>query len=109
MPFSAVTEGIPAAPHGAGAVLATVALAAGGTLLPFTLFAHGQSRVAAEIAGAFVNLEPLVGATAGVVLFGNPVGPVQVAGGAAIIAGIAMSSLPLLGKALPAPLAARLL
>ena len=86
-----------------------MALAAGGTLLPFTLFAYGQSRVAAEIAGAFVNLEPLVGATAGVVLFGNPVGPVQVAGGAAIIAGIAMSSLPLRGKALPAPLAARLL
>ena len=67
----------------------------GGTLLPFTLFAYGQSRVAAEIAGAF-NLEPLVGATAGVVLFGNPVGPVQAAGGLAIIAGIAMSSLPLL-------------
>ena len=68
----------------------------GGTLLPFTLFAYGQSRVAAEIAGAFLNLEPLVGATAGVVLFGNPVGPVQAAGGLAIIAGIAMSSLPLL-------------
>ena len=65
-------------------------------LLPFTLFAYGQSRVAAEIAGAFLNLEPLVGATAGVVLFGNPVGPVQAAGDLAIIAGIAMSSLPLL-------------
>ena len=96
LPFSAVTEGMPVAPHAAGAVLATVALAAGGTLLPFTLFAYGQSRVAAEIAGAFVNLEPLVGATAGVVLFGDPVGPVQAAGGAAIIAGITMSSLPLL-------------
>jgi O-acetylserine/cysteine efflux transporter len=95
LPFSAVAEGMPAAPHG-GAVLATVALAAGGTLLPFTLFAYGQSRVAAEIAGAFLNLEPLVGATAGVLLFGNPVGPVQAAGGLAIIAGIAMSSLPLL-------------
>ena len=109
LPFSALTEGMPAAPHGAGAVLATGALAVGGTLLPFTLFAYGQSRVAAEIAGAFLNLEPLVGATAGVVLFGNPVGPVQAAGGLAVIAGIAMSSLPLLGTALPAPLAARLL
>ena len=97
LPFSAVAEGMPAAPHRAGAVLATVALAVGGTLLPFTLFAYGQSRVSAEIAGAFVNLEPLVGAMAGVVLFGDPVGPVQAAGGAAIIAGIAMSSLPLLG------------
>ena len=79
-----------------GTVLAVVALAAGGTLLPFTLFAYGQSRVSAELAGAFVNLEPLVGAIAGVALFGNPAGPVQAAGGAAIIAGIAMSSLPLL-------------
>ena len=96
LPFSAIAEGLPVAPHGAGTVLAVVALAAGGTLLPFTLFAYGQSRVSAELAGAFVNLEPLVGAIAGVALFGNPAGPVQAAGGTAIIAGIAMSSLPLL-------------
>ena len=77
--------------------LATVALAVGGTLLPFTLFAYGQSRVSAEVAGAFVNLEPLVGAVAGVVVFGNPAGPGQLAGGTAILAGIGLSSLPLLG------------
>jgi hypothetical protein len=77
-------------------VLAVAALAAAGTLLPFTLFAFGQSRVSAEIAGAFLNLEPLVGALAGVVIFGNPVGPEQVTGGAAIVAGIGLSSLPLL-------------
>jgi O-acetylserine/cysteine efflux transporter len=94
--FTAITEGAPAAPSGPGPVLAVVALAACGTLLPFTLFAFGQSRVSAEIAGAFLNFEPLVGALAGVVLFGNPMGPVQVAGGAAIVAGIALSSLPLL-------------
>ena len=53
--------------------------------------------MSAEVAGAFVNLEPLIGAMAGVVVFGNPMGPVQAAGGAAILAGIALSSLPLLG------------
>jgi len=94
--FTGVTEGAPAAPAGAGPVLAVAALAVCGTLLPFTLFAFGQSRVSAEVAGAFLNLEPLVGALAGVVIFGNPVGPEQVAGGAAIVAGIALSSLPLL-------------
>ena len=109
LPFSAVTEGLPPAPPGAGAIVATAALAAGGTLLPFTLFAYGQSRVAPEVAGAFVNIEPLVGAVAGVVLFGNPAGLAQLAGGAAILAGIALSSLPLLagrgsGRAAP-PLA----
>src|SRR5450755_2032530 len=94
--FTLVTEGTPGPPAGPGPVLAAAALAAAGTLLPFTLFAFGQSRVSAEVAGAFLNLEPLVGALAGVVIFGNPVGPEQVAGGAAIVAGIALSSLPLL-------------
>ena len=77
-------------------MLAVVALAAAGTLVPFTLFAFGQSRVSAEVAGAFLNLEPLVGAIAGAVAFGDPVGLAQIAGGAAIVAGIGLSSLPLL-------------
>jgi O-acetylserine/cysteine efflux transporter len=93
--FAVVTEGVPAAPASAGPVLAVAALAAGGTLLPFTLFAFGQSRVTAEVAGAFYNLEPLVGAAAGAVVFGNPVGIALVGGGAAILAGIGLSSLPL--------------
>ena len=92
---SVLTEGAPALPAGPGPVLAVVALAAGGTLLPFTLFAFGQSRVSAEVAGAFLNLEPLVGAIAGAVAFADPVGLAQIAGGAAIVAGIVLSSLPL--------------
>src|SRR5689334_24377727 len=68
LPIAVVTEGMPAAPAGAGVVLAVVALALAGTLAPFTLFAFGQSRVSAEVAGAFLNLEPLVGAIAGAVV-----------------------------------------
>ena len=86
LPVAALTEGVPAIPHGAGPVLAVAALALAGTLLPFTLFAFGQSRVSAEVAGAFLNLEPLVGAIAGAVAFGDPVGLAQVAGGLAIVA-----------------------
>src|SRR5215475_13634924 len=89
LPVAVLTEGAPAVPGGAGPVLEVLALAAGGTLLPFTLFAFGQSRVSAEVAGAFLNLEPLVGAIAGAVAFGDPVGSAQVGGGAAILAGIA--------------------
>jgi len=96
LPFSVAAEGVPALPAGPGVVLAVAGLAAGGTLLPFTLFAYAQGRVSPEVAGAFLNLEPLVGAVAGVVVFGDPAGPVQLAGGAAILAGIALSSLPLL-------------
>jgi len=96
LPFAAVTEGAPAAPASAGPVLAVVALAAVGTLLPFTLFAYGQRRVPPEIAGAFLNLEPLVGALAGIVVFGDPAGLPQLLGGTAILAGIGMGSLPVL-------------
>lgn len=95
LPVAVTTEGLPGAP-GAGAVLAVLGLTAVGTVAPFTLFAYGQRRVPAELAGAFLNLEPLVGAVAGVVAFGDPAGPRQLAGGIAIIAGIALSSLPLL-------------
>jgi drug/metabolite transporter (DMT)-like permease len=91
-PFSVLTEGMPPAPAGTTSLLAVVALIVGGTLLPFTLFAFGQSRLPAEIAGAFLNIEPLVGAVAGVVVFGDPAGPAQMAGGAAILGGIALSS-----------------
>jgi drug/metabolite transporter (DMT)-like permease len=101
LPVAVFTEGTPAmpgstGPAGLGAVLAVVALALGGTLAPFTLFAFGQSRVSAEVAGGFLNLEPLVGAIAGAVAFGDPVGLVQVAGGLAILGGIGLSSLPLI-------------
>jgi drug/metabolite transporter (DMT)-like permease len=104
LPAAALTGGVPAVPEGAGPVLAVLMLATGGTLLPFTLFAFGQTRVSAEVAGAFVNLEPLVGAIAGVLAFGDPAGPAQVAGGVAIVAGIGLSSLPLVTSRRTAPL-----
>jgi drug/metabolite transporter (DMT)-like permease len=112
LPVAAVTEGVPAATGDGGGMLAVAGLTLLGTLAPSTLFAYGQARVAAEVAGAFVNLEPLVGAAAGAVVFGDPVGMAQAGGGAAILAGITLSSLPLLfrrhsGRApaakLPAP------
>ena len=96
LPFAVVTEGMPAAPPALGPVAVTAALVVGGTLLPFALFAYAQSRVPAEVAGTFLNIEPFVGAVAGVVFFGNPARPGQLAGGAAVLAGIALSSLPLL-------------
>jgi len=91
----AISSGGIAVPSGGELVpvLATLALVVAGTMAPFTLFAYGQKRVPAEVAGAFVNIEPVVGAVAGVVVFGDPAGAGQLAGGLAILAGIAMSSL----------------
>jgi hypothetical protein len=94
--FTVFTEGMPGRPAGMAPVLAVVALGACGTLLPFTLFAFGQSRVSSEVAGAFLNLEPLVGAMAGAVFFGDPAGVGLLLGGAAILAGIGLSTLTLL-------------
>jgi O-acetylserine/cysteine efflux transporter len=91
--YTVVAEGAPAVPARPGPVLAVAALALAGTLGPFTLFAYGQSRVRAEVAGAFLNIEPLVGAIAGVVFFGDPAGPKQLAGGLAVVAGIVLSAI----------------
>src|SRR4051794_33319840 len=91
---NAAFEGLPSAPASATPVVALLALATVGTLAPFALFAYGQSRVAPELAGAFMNLEPLVGIAAGALAFGDPFGPLQLAGGAVILVGIALSTTP---------------
>jgi O-acetylserine/cysteine efflux transporter len=88
-PFAAL-EGLPSAPQ-AGVAVAVAALVLVGTVLPFALFAFGQARVRPEVAGAFVNLEPLVGAAVAVLAFGNPFGVAQTAGTLAILAGIGLS------------------
>jgi drug/metabolite transporter (DMT)-like permease len=95
LPIAVATEGAPGAPSGLGSLLAAAGLAFCGTIIPFTLFAYAQSRVAADVAGAFLNLEPLVGAVAGAVAFGDPAGLAQAVGGAAILIGIVLSSLQL--------------
>jgi O-acetylserine/cysteine efflux transporter len=89
---NAAIEGLPSAPAAVTPVLALAALATAGTLVPFALFAYGQSRVPAELAGAFLNLEPLVGTAAGALAFGDPFGSPQLIGGAAILIGIALST-----------------
>lgn len=93
LPFALVAEGLPpatGAPTGSE-LTAFAALAGLGSVVPFVLYAYGQKRVAPEIAGAFVNLEPLVGAAIGAFAFGDPFGPAQLAGAAAIVGGILMS------------------
>jgi O-acetylserine/cysteine efflux transporter len=91
---NAALEGLPAAPAGVAPVAALAALVLAGTLLPFALFAHGQSRVSPELAGTFLNLEPLVGTAAGALAFGDPFGPAQLVGALVILAGIALSARP---------------
>jgi len=94
LPVAMFMGGAPGAPAGSAPVIALVALAVAGTLLPFWLFAFGQARVPAQLAGAFVNLEPVVGAAIGWLAFSNPAGSWQIAGAVAVLAGIALSTVP---------------
>jgi drug/metabolite transporter (DMT)-like permease len=100
LPAAFLTAGLPPVPPAGGAgvlaVLAVLGLTVACTLAPFTLFAYGQHKVSTEVAGAFLNLEPLVGALVGVAAFGDPAGPRLMIGGAAVLAGIAMRSRPAL-------------
>ncbi len=93
LPLALTSEGLHVGHATPAALLATVGLIVAGTVGPTTLFAFGQSHVSADVAGAFLNLEPLVGAITGIVLFGDPFGLAQLAGGAAILTGIALTSL----------------
>jgi O-acetylserine/cysteine efflux transporter len=92
LPFAALTEQPSGHLPGIVPLLAIAGLAVGGTLLPFTLFAYGQTRIAPETAASFVNLEPIVGTALGVAAFGDTLTTSQLAGGLAAIAGIGLTS-----------------
>jgi drug/metabolite transporter (DMT)-like permease len=98
LPIALLAGTPPAGPPELSELLAGLGLVTVGSLVPFTLYAYGQARTSAEVAGAFVNLEPLVGVALGALAFGDPFGPFSVAGGAAIVVGIALSVLAPTGR-----------
>ncbi len=93
LPLAIGGSGMPHAPHNSGEVIAFIVLALGGTVLPFWLFAYGQSRVSASLAGVFINLEPVVGVVIGWLAFGDPAASGQLFGVGAVILGIFVSAL----------------
>lgn len=93
LPIALLAGDPPNAMPGAGPLLAIAALCTAGAL-PYALYAYGQARVSAETAGAFVNLEPLIGAAVGATILGDPFGPTQMIGGVAILGGLLLSVLP---------------
>lgn len=103
IPVALLLDGVPAAAPSPISTAAMIGLAIGGTLVPFTLFAWAQARISPEIAGAFLNLEPLVGVILGVLAFHDPLGPAQLTGAAAILAGIVLNTTALHTPARPTP------
>lgn len=108
LPVAILTGGVPHGPPAVVPAAALAALALAGTPLPFWLFAFGQARVPAELAGAFLNLEPVVGAAAGWLVLGEPAGIGQLVGVGAVLIGIVMSILPAKPATSTAPVAVRL-
>jgi O-acetylserine/cysteine efflux transporter len=92
LPLACASGPLPSAPPSAGPVIAFIALAFGGTVLPFWLFAYGQAKVRPQLAGAFVNLEPVVGAMIGWFLFADPVGVGAIIGALAVLGGIVLAA-----------------
>jgi drug/metabolite transporter (DMT)-like permease len=93
LPIALLAGELPSGAPTGGELLAGLGLVTVGSLVPFTLYAYGQARTSAEVAGAFVNLEPLVGVALGAVAFGDPFGTASLVGAAAILFGIGLSAL----------------
>ncbi len=61
-----------------------------GTLVPFSLYLAGLSRISAAHASVTATLEPVVAAAVAFVVLGESLAPPQLLGGALIVAGIAL-------------------
>ncbi len=82
----AVWGGLPRVPAQASTWAALAGLSLGCTVAANALWNIGLKRLGAARAGVFVNLEPLIGATLGVALLGEPLGTGALVGGACILA-----------------------
>lgn len=92
LPVALLMGTVPAAPGSAAPVIGVAALALLGTVLPFSLFAAGQVRVRPDVAAAYLNLEPVVGAAVGWFGFGDHAGLAQIAGVIIVLSGLALNS-----------------
>jgi O-acetylserine/cysteine efflux transporter len=92
LPLALVAGQLPTAGPTTGQALNAVALITLGSLVPFALYAYGQKHVSAEVAGAFVNLEPLVGAGLGALVFHDPFSSLHAVGGLVVIFGMVLAA-----------------
>jgi O-acetylserine/cysteine efflux transporter len=90
------------APHISSSILlALLGLVIVGSLLPFALYAWGQARVPHELAGAFLNVEALVGGLIGVLAFHDQMGVQQALAATLIAAGLLLVAASAPGGARP--------
>jgi drug/metabolite transporter (DMT)-like permease len=73
-------------------VLLLLYLGVGCSAVAFVLCGYGFQHLEAGQAGAFANLKPIAGVALGMALLGEPLTPIQVAGGALVLVGVAIAS-----------------
>lgn len=94
IPISLVWGGLPPVDVSALVWGSLLVLGLGCTTLAYVLWNWGVARVGAGRAGVYLNLEPIAGAAAGVLLLGDPIGAGMVLGGAAILGAAVIVSKP---------------
>jgi drug/metabolite transporter (DMT)-like permease len=93
VPLALAFEGVPrVAAMPSGSFLAAGGLVVIGTVFPYTLFAFGQTGVPSHVAGVFLNLETLIAAALGVMVFGEPMAVAQAMGAGVLLTGIVLSA-----------------
>jgi drug/metabolite transporter (DMT)-like permease len=75
--------------HIGGGWIWIVALALVSTVLPIVTFMLGMERVGASTASIVSTVEPVLTVTLAVILFGDSLGPLQVAGGVLVLTAVA--------------------
>lgn len=91
-PAVLAAEGAPTLTLSPGVWISLIALALGSTVGAFVLWNVGLARMESGRAAVFVNLEPVIGAAAGVALFGDVLGPALAGGGALVLTGAVLAS-----------------
>lgn len=94
VPVVVLAEGMPPLRLSTATWLCVVALGLGSTFGAFVLWNRGVRAMEAGRAGVFVNLEPVIGAGAGIALFGDRLAVPVVIGGLAVLAGSGLATWP---------------
>ena len=87
LPIALVMHGAPRLEHSAPVWMAVLAQGVLATLLATAAWQFGAARVGSASAGVFINIEPLIGAACGVLLFGDHLTAALLAGGLLIVGG----------------------
>jgi drug/metabolite transporter (DMT)-like permease len=87
LPIALILHGLPPLVLGPVAWTGIIGQGLLSTFLATVAWQYGAARVDSASAGVFINIEPLVGATLGIGLFGDPAGWPLLLGGALIVLG----------------------